>query len=734
MISSTLNEIFQKSIRFAKELHHEYLTVEHVFYLILSSPEGRTIIEACGGDVEQMKTALANYIRDHIEKLPQNIDQEPFESVALSRLIDKMVRHIQSAGQMSADVGDLLAALYEEEHTFSYMLLQHYNISRLDILEIISHSNIEQDVKEKEGALAKYSIDLIKKAKEGKIDPVIGREKEIERVTQILCRRKKNNPLLVGEPGVGKTAIAEGLAINIAKNKVPSILEGSQLYALDLGAMLAGTKYRGDFEKRLKAVMDELKSKPKAILFIDEIHTLIGAGSTSGTMDAANQLKPALASGEIKCMGATTFAEYRNSFEKDKALSRRFSKVDVQEPSEAVSYKILKGLKNKYEQHHNVRYTNKALKTAIEVSKRYITDRFLPDKAIDLIDETAASFHLKKNKRTKVTANDINNAIAKIVGIARTHVTQDDTQALANLENNLQKRIIGQDHAIELVTKAIKISKAGLTPQNKPIASFMFSGPTGVGKTELAVALSEILGIHFEKFDMSEYMEKHALSRLVGAPPGYVGYEQGGLLTEAIKKHPYTVLLMDEIEKAHPDLINILLQIMDSATLTDNNGYKANFQNVILIMTSNITANTRSVMGFNKDDSIAKDERLNEFFSAEFRNRLDAIVEFNTLSTEVVEGIVHKFIDELNHDLSKKKITVTIDNVTAHFIATTAYSQEMGARPIKRYIQENITNKLSDAILFGELQNGGDVAVTVENESLTLHFTPLQNNDNPPAQ
>jgi len=725
MISPTLNDIFQKSILFAKQLHHEYLTIEHVFYLLLSSNEGAAIIEACGGDVEKMKLELANYIKQNIETLPKEIDQDPYESVALSRLIDSMVRHIQSAGQSSADVGDLIAALYEEEHTFAYNLLNEYGISRLDILEIISHTDIQQTSNEKESALDKYTINLLQKAREGKIDPVIGREKEIRRVTQILCRRKKNNPILVGEPGVGKTAIAEGLALEIVADNVPDIIQDSELYALDLGALLAGTKYRGDFEKRLKSVMDEIKKIPNAILFIDEIHTLIGAGSTSGSMDAANQLKPALASGEIKCMGATTFAEYRNSFEKDKALSRRFSKVDINEPSSDTSYLILKGLQKKYEKHHGVKYTNKALKTAVELSKRYITDRFLPDKAIDLIDETAASFHLKKNKRVKVSANDIQKTIASIVGIANKKMNSDETETLRDLEEKLKNRVIGQEEAVSVVAQAIKISKAGLTPPNKPIASFLFSGPTGVGKTELAIALSSTLSIHFEKFDMSEYMEKHALSRLVGAPPGYVGYEQGGLLTEAIKKHPYTVLLLDEIEKAHPDLVNILLQIMDSATLTDNNGYKANFQNVILIMTSNIGATTRSVMGFNKDDSLSANEELKSFFTPEFRNRLDAIVTFKQLSHVTVKGIVKKFITDLNQELKDKKISVELNHTAIEFIANKAYSKEMGARPIKRYIQNNITNKLSDEILFGKLKNGGKVEVKIVDDTLELNFYEL---------
>lgn len=725
MISPSLNEIFQKSILFAKELRHEYLTIEHVFYLLLSSPEGTHIISACGGDVAKMKEELKNYIGTNIQPLPSHVNRDPHESIALARLIDNMIKHIQSAQQSSADVGDLLAAMYDEENTFSYRLLTEYHISRLDILEIISHSDIQEEISDSESYLDKYSINLLQKAKEGKIDPVIGRTDEIKRVTQILCRRKKNNPILVGEAGVGKTAIAEGLALNIVAGEVPDIIKDSELYALDLSAMLAGTKYRGDFEKRLKGVMDELKQIPHAILFIDEIHTLIGAGSTNGTMDAANQLKPALASGELKCMGATTFAEYRNGFEKDKALSRRFSKVDINEPSVKTSYLILKGLKSRYEEHHHVHYTNEALKRAVELSKRYITDRFLPDKAIDLIDETAASFHLKKNKKTRISASDIERTISGIVGIQNSKIDKDETAALMSLEDELRKRVIGQDNAVKAVSNAIKISKAGLTPENKPIASFLFSGPTGVGKTELSIALSQTLGIHFERFDMSEYMEKHALSRLVGAPPGYVGYEQGGLLTEAIKKHPYSVLLLDEIEKAHPDLVNILLQIMDSATLTDNNGYKANFQNVILIMTSNIGASARGVMGFNKDTSLSKNEELKSFFTPEFRNRLDSIVEFAQLNMDTVKGIVAKFIDELNIDLKKKKITVKATDKAIDYIANSSYSVEMGARPIKRYIQENITNKLTDEILFGKLKNGGEVNVEFKKE-LTLEFKELK--------
>ncbi|MBU0721295.1 ATP-dependent Clp protease ATP-binding subunit ClpA [bacterium] len=721
MISTSLNEIFQKSILYAKALRHEYLTIEHVFYNLLSSPEGNHIISLCGGDVDKMKSMLQAYIAQNIEALPEDIDKDPYESVALSRLIDSMIKHIQSAGQQSADVGDLLAAIFDEENTFTYMLLEQSNISRLDILEIISHTDIKTSAEDAESYLDKYSINLLKKAKEGKIDPVIGRDNEIRRVVQILCRRKKNNPILVGEAGVGKTAIAEGLALDIVSGNVPDIIKDAELYALDLSALLAGTKYRGDFEKRLKGVMDELKAHPEAILFIDEIHTLIGAGATSGTMDAANQLKPALASGELKCMGATTFAEYRNGFEKDKALSRRFSKVDINEPSEKTSYLILKGLQEKYEKHHHVKYTNKALKSAVELSKRYITDRFLPDKAIDLIDETAASFHLLKNKKENITAHDIEKTISRIIGISNAKINKDETASLMKLEDTLKQRVIGQDNAVLAVAKAIKISKAGLTPAHKPIASFLFSGPTGVGKTELAIALSDTLGINFERFDMSEYMEKHALSRLVGAPPGYVGYEQGGLLTEVIKKHPYTVLLLDEIEKAHPDLVNILLQIMDNAVLTDNNGYKANFQNVILIMTSNIGASARNVMGFNKDSSLSKGEELKSYFTPEFRNRLDAIVEFSQLDKETIKGIVLKFIKELNKSLKKKKITVSATDEAINYIAKSGYNPEMGARPLKRYIQDNITNQLSDEMLFGKLKNGGIVNVDFK-DALVLEF------------
>ncbi len=713
MISAELNSVFQKALLFAKDQRHEYLTIEHVFFALLGSKEGVYVIKECGGDVNIMREEIGNYLMNTMEKLPQDVTQEPFETVALSRLIDKMIRHIQSAQKEQADVGDLMAAVYEEENTYAHLLLIEHDISRVDVLDVISHTGVDtQTESESESYLEKFTLNLVTIAKEGKIDPVIGRQEEIDRVVQTLCRRKKNNPLLVGEPGVGKTAIAEGLAIEISQNRVPKILKDAPLFALDLSAMLAGTKYRGDFEKRLKGVLDELKSYDNAILFIDEIHTLVGAGAVSGgSMDASNQLKPALASGELKCMGATTYSEYRNVFEKDRALSRRFAKIDIDEPSKEDTLLILKGLKERYETHHGLKFTDKALKAAVDLSKKYITDRFLPDIAIDLMDEAGASFHLKKKKRTTVTPLDVEKIISKITGVPTSKIGEDDILKLASLENDLKARVIGQEGAVDKVALAIKRSRAGLDREDKPIASFLFSGPTGVGKTELARSLADVLGVNFERFDMSEYMEKHALSRLVGAPPGYVGYEQGGLLTEAIRKHSYTVLLLDEIEKAHPELINILLQVMDSATLTDNNGFKANFKNVVLIMTSNIGATERSVMGFNADSSLSRDEALKSFFTPEFRNRLDAVVEFSSLDLHVVKGIVSKFIAELNTQLKSKKITIELTAKAIGYIAEMGYDKEMGARPLERIIQEKIKDPLTQEMLFGKLKHGGKVTV-----------------------
>ena len=721
MISNELNSVFQKALTYAKDQHHEYLTIEHVFFALLGSDEGVRILKECGGDVHEMREAVAKYLTQNMEPLPDEVEQEPFETVALSRMIDQMIRHIQSAQKENASVGDLLAALFEEEHSYAFALLEQQEISRVDVLEEISHQDVNTEAGEKsdENFLAKYTVDLLAQAREGKIDPVIGRTQEIERVVQTLCRRKKNNPLFVGEPGVGKTAIAEGLALRIVNKDVPDIIKDSSLFALDLGALLAGTKYRGDFEKRLKGVMDEIKEQKNAILFIDEIHTLIGAGAVNGgSMDASNQLKPALASGAMKCMGATTYSEYRNVFEKDRALSRRFAKIDIDEPSFEDSFLILKGLKPKYEEHHKVKFTDKALRSSVELAKKYITDRFLPDVAIDLMDEAGASFHLQKKKRSTVTPHDIEKIISKITGVPTSRISEDDTAKLKTLEADIKARVIGQNRAVELVSQAIKRSRAGLNPPDRPIASFLFSGPTGVGKTELAKTLADVMGVHFERLDMSEYMEKHAISRLVGAPPGYVGYEQGGLLTEAARKHPYMILLLDEIEKAHPDLVNILLQVMDNASLTDNNGYKAGFKNIVLIMTSNVGASSRSVMGFNSDDGLSRNEALKEFFTPEFRNRLDAVVEFSPLDLEVVEGIVDKFVAELNVQLADKKVSVILTENAKRYFAEKGYDKEMGARPLNRLIQDKLKNPLTDKLLFDELK--GEIEVDIVDDEIVL--------------
>lgn len=719
MISAELNSIFQKALLYAKDQRHEYLTIEHVFYALLGSKDGITIIRECGGDVAAMRSQVSRYLAVTMETLPEDASQEPFETVALSRMIDQMIRHIQSAQKQQAEVGDLVAAIYEEKHTYACRVLLDNNIDRVDVLEVISHKDADgqANTEAEESNLGKYTIELVQQAREGKIDPVIGRADEIERVVQTLCRRKKNNPLLVGEPGVGKTAIAEGLALRIADGDVPELLEEAPVYALDLGAMLAGTKYRGDFEKRLKGVIDEMAAHKNAIMFIDEIHTLVGAGAVNGgSMDASNQLKPALASGALKCMGATTYAEFRNVFEKDRALSRRFAKIDVDEPSQEESLLILKGLRAKYEKHHKLTYEDAALESAVSLSKKYISERFLPDVAIDLIDEAGASFHLKKHNRDVVEVLDIENVISKMTGVPTSQISDDDTAKLEHLEVDLKTRVIGQDPAVEKVALAIKRSRAGLNSQERPIASFLFSGPTGVGKTELAKSLAEVLGVNFERFDMSEYMEKHALSRLVGAPPGYVGFEQGGLLTEAIRKHPYTVLLLDEIEKAHPELINILLQVMDSATLTDNNGYRANFKNVVLIMTSNVGASERSVMGFNADSSLSRGEALKSFFAPEFRNRLDAVIEFAPLPRHIVEGVVDKFIAELNIQIAAKGIALSVTQRAKGYLAEMGYDKEMGARPLTRIVQEKIKDPLTNEMLFGKLKNGGRVTVDYRDE------------------
>ena len=733
MISVELNKIFRASVKFAKENRHEYLTLEHIFLSILKSTEGREILTMVGANVDEMQETVEQYIllnNPVMEDLEEDNDiYEPYETLSLSHVMNDMVNHINASGKSEAKIGDLLASIFTQTKSFAYSVMQSRGISRLDILEVISHADIEElheAIIEEEDTtpnLTAYTIELVSIARQGKIDPVVGRVPEIDRVMQTLCRRKKNNPLLVGEPGVGKTAIAEGLALNIADDNVPKILQGSSIFALDLGAMISGTKYRGDFEKRLKGVLSELQTVDKAILFIDEIHTLVGAGATSGgSMDAANLLKPALARGELKCIGATTYAEFRNHLDKDKALSRRFSKIDIDEPSVEDTLTILQGVKEKYETYHNIRFSDEALESAISLSVKYLHDRFLPDKAMDIIDEVGAHFMLRDKSDITVTASDIELSVSRMMNLPSTVVSSDDTSKLKNLADTIKTKIIGQNEAIDKVVQAIKRSYAGLNQADKPIGSFLFVGPTGVGKTALSQELANSMDIHFERIDMSEYMEKHALSRLIGAPPGYVGYEQGGLLTEMVKKNPHTVLLLDEVEKAHPDIMNILLQVMDGAKLTDNNGVVSDFKNVILIMTSNLGTKEANVMGFNKDSSSKTENALKDYFAPEFINRLSSVIKFNHLSIEVVELIVDTEIAKLNKQMKSKEISIELTQKARNHIAKIGYSDSYGAREITRVIDQQIKEALTDEILFGELKDGGTVKVDYKEEKLNFVF------------
>jgi len=719
MVSINLNKVFQTGIELARNRKHEYLTIEHIVFAIANSADGYKILKDLGVDVDKLVKLLDNYLGQYVPVLPEKAD--PIETVSLSNAISEMMMHINSSGKKEATIGDMLASIMLQEDSFAANLLTQEGIDRLDILEYISHNFEIKEAQQKEEKkeypnLESYTVELVSLAEQGKIDEVIGRADEIDRVMQILCRRKKNNPLLVGEPGVGKTAIVEGIALKIAQDEVPEAIKGHKLYALDMGSLLAGTKYRGDFEKRLKGVLEELGSQEKAILFIDEIHTLVGAGSTGGgSMDASNLLKPALARGELKCIGATTFGEFRNFFDKDKALSRRFGKVDVSEPSIEDTFKILKGLQKKYEEFHTIKFSDEALQEAIDVSMKYIHDRFLPDKAIDIIDDAGAHFMLKGKSNKRVSKKDITSIAAKMLKIPVTSINKDTTSLLKNLDKKLKRKIIHQEEAIENLVKAIKRSYAGLNKENTPIGSFLFIGPTGVGKTALAKELASALEVNFERLDMSEYMEKHAVSRLIGAPPGYVGFEQGGLLTQMIKKNPYTVLLLDEVEKAHPDIMNILLQIMDGAKLTDNNGEVSDFKNVILIMTSNIGTKEPNVMGFNKDNSAKSDKALKAFFSPEFRNRLSKVIEFNELSLEDLEKIIKIELAKLNAQLVSKGVSVVLAKSALAQIAKIAYSG-FGARDINRVIDEHISEYLSDAMLFGELKKGGQVKIEYKDE------------------
>jgi len=728
MISMALNEVFKQSVLFAREKRHEYLTLEHIFWSILQSHEGKYTLQMLDVDPDKLTQELMGHIDSSMVSLEEEV--EPFETVALSQAINDMMTQIHSSGRKEAAIGDMIAAIFLQKQSYAVYLMRREGIERVDILEVISHQNsdttTQDDSKKKESMLDQFTIELVELSKTGKIDPVIGRESEIERVMQTLCRRKKNNPLLVGEPGVGKTAIAEGLALNISEDRVPDILKDSKVFALDMGALLAGTKYRGDFEKRLKGVLKELKELDRAIIFIDEIHTMVGAGSTSGgSMDAANILKPALARGDIKCIGATTHQEYRNFFDKDKALSRRFAKIDVDEPSIEDTMLILQGIKHKYESYHSINFSDESLQRAVDISVKYLHDRFLPDKAMDIIDEVGAHFMLKGRKDVTILPKHIEDSVAIMLKLPSSVIGSEDTQKLKSLESNIKQKIIGQDHAIDALTRAIKRSYAGLNQPNSPIGSFLFVGPTGVGKTALAMELASSMFVHFERLDMSEYMEKHSISRLIGAPPGYVGFEQGGLLTEMIKKHPHTVLLLDEIEKAHPDIMNILLQVMDGAKLTDNNGMVSDFKNVILIMTSNIGTKEANVMGFNKDSSSKTEKALKEFFTPEFRNRLSATIEFHSLSIEVLVTIVGAEIAKLNDQMKDKKITIKVSKDAKLYLAKEGHDDRYGARHIARVIDEKVKERLTDEILFGSLSDGGVVKVGYKRDNLTFKFQRL---------
>jgi ATP-dependent Clp protease ATP-binding subunit ClpA len=709
--------------------------VEHMLLSLLDNPAAAKVLRACGADSERLRQEITAFIDETTPLIPPNEERDTQPTLGFQRVLQRAVFHVQSAGKKEVTGANVLVALFSEQDSQAVYLLNQQDITRLDVVNFISHGiskvpgeNPEDEVpgeaeeargEEKEGnsPLESFATNLNEMARQGRIDPLIGRAPEVERTVQILCRRRKNNPLFVGEAGVGKTAIAEGLAKMIVDGQVPDILRDAVIYALDLGGLVAGTKYRGDFEKRLKAVLAQLKRQPRSILFIDEIHTIIGAGSASGgVMDASNLIKPVLASGELRCIGSTTYQEYRGIFEKDRALARRFQKIDIEEPSVEETVEILKGLKSRFESHHQVSYTNPSLRAAAELSARYINDRHLPDKAIDVIDEAGANVQLMSpsKRKKRIDVGDVEAIVAKIARIPPKKVSASDTESLRNLDRDLKMVVYGQDSAIDALTAAIRMNRSGLGHEEKPIGSFLFTGPTGVGKTEVTRQLARILGMELIRFDMSEYMERHTVSRLIGAPPGYVGFDQGGLLTEEVNKHPHAVLLLDEIEKAHPDVFNLLLQVMDHGTLTDNNGRKADFRNVVLVMTTNAGAEetARRSIGFSEQDHSTDGlEALKRYFTPEFRNRLDAVVQFTSLGTETIRSVVDKFIFELEQQLADKKVALSVDADARGWIAEKGYDPKMGARPMARVIQNQIKKPLANELLFGALAGGGSVRV-----------------------
>ena len=755
MLSRTLEQTLHRALTFAGDRRHEYATLEHLLLALTEDDDALTVFRACGIDLDKLRSDLTDFLDKDLAGLAAERPTEPKPTAAFQRVIQRAAIHVQSTGRDEVTGANVLVALFAERESHAVYFLQLQDMTRLDAVNFISHgiakapdrgagrrpaaaskdTSEREERKEttKEGALATYCVDLNERAREGRIDPLIGRDQEIERTIQILCRRTKNNPLYVGDPGVGKTAIAEGLAKRIVEGEVPDVLLNSTIYSLDMGSLLAGTRYRGDFEERLKAVVTEMDQTPGAILFIDEIHTVIGAGATSGgAMDASNLLKPALAAGTLRCIGSTTYKEFRQHFEKDRALVRRFQKIDVPEPSVEDAIKILRGLKGTYEKHHKVRYTEEALRGAVELAAKYVHDRKLPDKAIDVIDEVgAARMLIPENKRRKtVTLKDVEEAIAKIARIPPKSVSADDRETLRHLERDLRNMVFGQDKAIDALAAAIKLSRAGLRDAEKPIGNYLFSGPTGVGKTEVAKQLSNSLGIELIRFDMSEYMERHSISRLIGAPPGYVGFDQGGLLTDAIDQHPHAVLLLDEIEKAHPDLFNVLLQVMDHGRLTDHNGKVVDFRNVILIMTTNAGAAdlSKEAIGFGRTARSGEDEEaVKRLFTPEFRNRLDAIIPFANLTPETVGRVVEKFVLQLEAQLADRHVTIEISSSAKEWLAERGYDRLYGARPLGRVIQEYIKKPLSEELLFGRLAQGGAVRIGMKNGA--LDFDILEGKD-----
>ena len=742
MLSKELEVTLNAAFKNARDKRHEFITVEHLLLALLDNAAAEAIMVACACNIKMLRGQLTQFIDETISYIPEGVQRETQPTLGFQRVLQRAVFHVQASDKKEVTGASIFVALFSEQDSHAVYLLHKQDVSRLDVVNFLAHgtTKLEQDNDAEEpstetgtadaentsSALEKYTTNLNEEARQGRIDPLIGREMEIERTIQTLCRRRKNNPLLVGEAGVGKTAIAEGLAKRIIEGDVPDILKTNTIYSLDLGALVAGTKYRGDFEKRLKSLINQLKKEPESILFIDEIHTIIGAGSASGgVMDASNLIKPVLASGQLRCIGSTTYQEYRGVFEKDHALARRFQKVDVLEPSVEDTVLILKGLKTRFEQHHDVTYSPEALRLAVELSDRYITDRHLPDKAIDVIDEAGAKQRMtnKAQRKQLIEASDIEEIVSKIARVPAKSVSSNDVDKLSNLEKNLKMLVFGQDEAIGALASAIKLSRAGLRDSQKTIGSFIFAGPTGVGKTEVTRQLAKVLGVELIRFDMSEYMERHTVSRLIGAPPGYVGFDQGGLLTEQVTKHPHAVLLLDELEKAHPDVFNLLLQVMDHGSLTDNNGRKADFRNIILVMTTNAGAEegSRASIGFTQQDHATDSLKVIEKgFSPEFRNRLDAIIQFKPLDITIVGHVVDKFIFELEALLADKQVTLALDTEARLWLAQNGCDPKMGARPMARLIQEKIKKPLANDLLFGKLAHGGHVRIYVENNELAF--------------